>query len=299
MFAPEKITIKNPNRFSLLYAPIFRSYTESIHEKTKILPAPEYKRNDWSWPKSAEENLAFLRSWQENWHGNCFSYEYHFWRHQYMDPSGLQIAKRIYEDIHALPIAGLSGFVEDGSQRSFWPNGFAIYLYAEALIDREKSFDELLEDYFSHAYGEDWLEAKDYLSKIALSFDFGYMQGEKTKNKAISKRYNPDFEPKFAAVPEIVAEGRNLVSKHLSMPTRPQTVSWRLLLRHTEYCEKMASYLLKKCLGQNHVVKEDFAKFVEDFGKYEIELERYFDHYLAMRSLKLMTSHPKKFQIST
>ncbi len=296
MFAPEKITIQNPERFSLLYAPITRTYSESIRPTMKIPETPEYHRNAWKMPKSAEENLAFLRDWQRNWKGNCFSYEYHFWRHQYMDPGGLYIARRIYDDIKALRFAGLDGFVEDGSQRSFWPNGFAIYLYAEALIDREKNFEEILEDYFSHAYGENWRDAKEYFERISIAFDLPFMAGERSKNKEISNHFDPDRKEKLNSVNEICAEGKNLANKHLSMPYRPQTVSWRLISYHTEYCKKIADWLGKKCIGQNHAALEDFHRFVAEFGKYEIEIERYYDHYLATKSLLLIARNPKKFQ---
>ncbi len=284
LFAPQKITIKNPKRFSLLYAPITRVYTESITENSVIPEPPEYERNAWAYPKGAEENLAFLRDWQKNWNGPCFSYEYHFWKHQYFDLGGIEIAKRIYEDIQSLRFAGLDGFVEDGSQRSFWPNGFAIYLYAEALIHRDMPFEEIAEDYFSHIYGEDWKDAYSYLQKMGIAGDFAYISGRKSKNPDISLRYNPDMKEKLESVFELAAEGRSIVAKHMQMPTRPQTVSWRMLLKHTEYCEGIATFMLEKCQGHNHKALDMGMEFFLEFGKYEFELERYYDHFLAAES---------------
>ncbi len=284
LFAPEKVKVNNPKRFSLLYAPITRSYTASVTENTEAVPPLEYIRNDWKVPKKAEENLGYLKAWQEMWPGPCFSYEYHFWRHQYLDPGGMELAKRIYEDIRGLKYMGLDGFVEDGSQRSFWPNGFAIYVYAETLVNSEITFEELKEDYFSHIYGKDWKDALGYLEKMSAAFDFGYMEGEKSENLDISTYYKPSQQKKLEMVAEIAAEGRSIADKHLKMPTRPQTVSWRLLKKHTEYCEGIASFMIEKCKGHNILALEKYKEFFASFGKYEIELERYYDQYLACYS---------------
>ena len=102
LWGPEKIKIKNPKRFSLLYAPISRSYCSSITEDSVIPEAQPYLRNAWKKPVTAEENQALLNTWFNTWKGDSFCYEYHFWRHQALDPGGLYIAKRVYEDIRAL-----------------------------------------------------------------------------------------------------------------------------------------------------------------------------------------------------
>lgn len=52
MFAPREITIKNPKRFSLLYAPVTRFYTQSTNENTEVVPPQEYVRNKWKNPKT-------------------------------------------------------------------------------------------------------------------------------------------------------------------------------------------------------------------------------------------------------
>ena len=177
---PEQVRIQNPGRFSLLYAPITRSYCSSIQDDSVIPACPPYERNAWKSPVSAEANLACLRSWQKTWKGPVFGYEYHFWRHQYSDPSLLYIARRIYEDIRCLKAMGLDGYVEDGSQRSFFPNGLHMHVYAETLLNREADFDALVEDYFRHVYGEDWRLVLGYMEKVMDAFDYAYLQGEKS-----------------------------------------------------------------------------------------------------------------------
>ncbi len=277
LWGPEKVAIKNPKRFSLLYAPITRSYCSSFREDS-VLPEPiPYERNAWQTPSSAEENQALLNEWFKMWKGDNFCYEYHFWRHQVRDPGGLYIARRIYEDICALKYMNIKGIVEDGSQRSFFPNGFAIYIYAEALMNRDCDFDAVKEDYFSHIYGEDWKQALSLLSRISTAFDYEYTSGKKSKDPEISNFYNPEQVPQLSKIKELAAEERALVAKHMKMPNRPQTVSWRLLGYHATYIELFADLLLAKAVGDNFRAKEAHTRFMEEFGKFELAIERYYD----------------------
>ena len=125
------------------------------------------------------ESLAYLKEWKKSWHGDCFCYEYHFWRHQYFDPSGMYLPKLLHSDITALKKHGLSGIIEDGSQRSFFPTGFAFYVYGETLFDTAVSLEALTEDYFSHAFGAEWKSVVEYLQKIDARLDYAYLAGLK------------------------------------------------------------------------------------------------------------------------
>ena len=285
IFPPEKESIKNPERFSLLYAPISRRYTSSINQDSVIPPIKPYIRNAWEAPKTSEESFAYLTAWQEKWKGPTMTYEYHFWRCQYHDPGFTVLARRIYEDIRGLHERGVQGFIEDGSQRSFFPNGFPMYVYAETLMDTSKTFDEIKEDYFSHVYGKDWEKVYDLLEKISDAFDFSYMEGEKSADLSKGVLYNPEHAEALLMVPEYAARLRKIAQLHPVMPSRPETVSYRLLLRHAEYCDRLSRIFREKALGHDQTAQDEAKKFYDDFGKYEIELERYFDQGLAGRSI--------------
>ena len=43
--------------------------------------------------------------------------------------------------------------------------------------------------------------------------------------------------------------------------------------------------MIEKCLGHNLYAQELMERFLQDFGKYDLELERYFDFGLAASSL--------------
>ena len=292
-FAPQKERLKNPQRFIMSYAPIARDYQSSINENSVIPEPTQYIRNKWESPTSTEAGFALFREYQKIWKGTVYCFEYHFWRHQFLDPGGMALSRRLYEDVRALKVMGIRGMAEDGSQRSAWPNAFATYIYAATLMDREVDFDAVAEDYFSHAYGKDWKQVKNLLQKISDTFDFGYMEGVKSKDKAISDYYDPERVPQLEQIFELAALERSLAQKHLVMAYRPQTLSWRLLLHHAEYIEKWAQLMIAKAKGENYRAIALSKAFCGDFGRYELALQRYYDHSLACRVQEHITRKPQ------
>ena len=287
LFPPKVVTIKNPQRFSLLYAPIHRTYTASINENS-VIPQPlPYVRNNWETPKAAEVNLALLKAWQENWKGPSFEYEYHFWRAHLKDPGGQYVARRIYEDIRGLKYMGLDGIVEDGSQRGFFPDGFAMAIYAATLLDHNCDYEAELADYFSHTYGQDWPAVRDYFQKVSDLFDLGWMYGE----KRVANDQSPFYDPARADILEkaqaLAADAKAIAETHLAMPTRAQCVSYLLLLRHAEYIVGLADCMAEKAKGNDDLAIEKCLEFGNHFGRHECEIQRYFDHGLAFRTLHL------------
>lgn len=292
-FAPEKVRIQNPKRFMMTYAPISRDYQSSITEDS-VIPEPiPYVRNKWQTPATTEEAFALLKEYQKIWKGTICNFEYHFWRHQFLDPGGISLAKRLYEDVRSMKVMGIHGTMEDGSQRSAFPNCFPTYIYAETLMNRDCGFDAILEDYFSHIYGKEWQGVYRLLKEISDTFDFGCMEGVKSKDKRISDFYDPERVPQLEKLYELAAQERAMANKHLNMPCRPQTVSWRLLLRHAEFCERFADIMIAKAKGQNYKAIELAKEYQREFGKYELEIERYYDHCLACRVLEHITRRPQ------
>ena len=283
MFAPVQVKIKNPHRFSLLFAPIHRSYSTSFSPDAPLPEPLPYIRNAWLSPPDMAAHVSLLRTWQKMWDGPVFSYEYHFWKHQYSDPSGLYLARRVFEDVRSLKYIGIDGYVEDGSQRSFFPNGFAMYTYAEALLDNNITFEQITEDYFSHIYGEDWKQVHQVLTKLMNLFDFAAMEGESSVDKTKGNYYNPEFAATMSGVHTISKELEAIATEHLAMPTRPQTVSYRLLLRLAEYVVGLAEVIEALYNGDRPGAEEKNKEFRRSFGRHEFEIERYFDHTLAFR----------------
>jgi hypothetical protein len=163
-------------------------------------------------------------------------------------------------------------------------------VYAETLLNRDADFDAIVEDYFSHAYGKDWQKALSYMKAVEKAFDYEFMAGSKSADKNIDARYNPEMLPQLEYAQELAALGRKLAKEHRKNPTRPQTISWRLMEHHAEYIEgygKIMEELAKGNIAKSYELAKAFYK---SFGVHEYEIERYCDYALAMRYINYMVA---------
>ena len=280
-WAPKVETLKNPDRFTMLLAPISRSYAMTLPEEGLTSKPTEYVRNKIQRPRNLEEYLVLFEEWKKMWKGANMSYEYHFWRPQCFDLSGIVLAKRVYEDILAYKKFNINGIIEDGSQRSFFPNGFAFYTYARCLYDNSTPFEEIAEDYYSHIYGENGKKIYTHLEKIAELVPYTYLHGARP-----NAPYAPELLENFKEVKAMCAEMREFIKANYTSPVRVQTVSIRLLEAHCEFCELLCDALMEKCVGNNEAAGELYNKFRVEFGKREVAIERYYDQWLWMNYLK-------------
>ncbi len=277
-WAPETEKIKNPDRFTLLFAPIFRSYCYSIPEGTKKSVLRPYKRNQNVFPATFAESLDYLDVWKKSWKGPCLAFEYHFWRHALYDLTGLEMSRRVYDDVHIYKQNGIDGIIEDASPRPFFPNGLVLYTYARALYDGSLSYEEILEDYFSAAYGEDWYLFRDYFEKIREALPFAFFSRDAARDRK-SVYFDPERAEKISSIREITGEGRALIHAHIDHPERARTVAVRLLLRHADLCDMVADWMEAKARGENEKATELYNRARIEFGKSYRDIHMYFDHY--------------------
>ena len=284
-FAPSRERIKNPSRFTLGYPPISRSYATSITEDSVFPETVPYERNAWKSPRSVEEGMAYFRKWQEIFPGDCATYEYHFWVHQYRDPGLMAMSRRIYEDIRSLKLQRMSGLTEDGSNKSFFPHGFMSYVLSETLVNRDVDYEEMKKDYFAHSYGPDWEQALAYFDKMSELFDHAYMCGDKATSKEHSIYYDPQRATNFDAVMELAEEGRALSAAHKPMPHRIQAIHWQLMKYHADWCVLVAKAMKEKCLGNDAEAQQVWKDSIAQFSAHDVFLDPWFDMSLAAVSI--------------
>ena len=240
-----------------------------------------------------------FEDWKKTWKGANLCYEYHFWRHRIYDPSGLSLANRIYEDIDAYRAFSVDGLIQCGSQRSFFPNGFNFFVYAETLFDTGADYDKLKQEYFTHAYGEIADKVIEYLQKITDSFGMKYIMGTLnaivTNNLENVSYFDPERKKILRWIKDMVAEYRAVFEEHKNMPYRAQTVAMRLIRLHLEYCSRLSEIWVLKAAGKDKEAVDAFKTFMVDFGKYEVEIERYFDQRMCFNSFERIICSPKTF----
>ena len=283
-WAPEKIKIKNPKRFSMLMGAISRSYTYSVGKNPPSEKTP-FVLNVTGRLGTLEEYLLHAREWREMAPCPSFVYEYHFWKHQFYAPGLLSFARRIFEDIECFKENGFDGIIEDGSQRSFFPNGLSWYVYASKLFDTSLSFDEIVSDYLSCAYGEAADEVRSLFEELDECMPQSYIEHKHSvvNTKAV---LSPAIAEKLRSAKEVCHKIDALAREYKNMPYRAQTVSMRLLSRYAEFCEGLSRPLVLRAMGADVEAKESFLEFVKSFGKYEVEIERYYDQALMWGAYK-------------
>ena len=267
---------------------ISRDYTESVSENIDVssINFTPFVHNSGVYPSRVDEYLAYADKWKKLCHIPTLAYEYHFWRPYFRDLGMLDSAKIIYKDVIGYRANGCGGMIEDGSQRSFFPNGLLFYVYASTLFDCSQSFEDIVEDYFSHAYGEDFREVYSFFERMGGEDQHKFLNGKLSANSEKGDFYNPNMAEVFRKKAVITDEFTSFVNDHKNMPYRAQTVSYRMLARYLEYCKGIARPLALKALGANAESREEYFEFANRFGRYELEMERWYDHFLEVDSLK-------------
>jgi len=282
MFPPVREQFKNPDRFWLQFTPISRTYSSSIKEDT-VLPEPlPYVRNAWKAPRGIDQCVALFNA-RRTVKVPAYAYEYHFWRAQFRDPGLMIISRRLYEDVRSLKLLDIDGYLQDGSNKHFFPHGFHEFIHAETLVNRDCDYDALLDDYFSLLFGEDYQEVLSYLNNVSEAFGEKYMAGEDHTPGATDPLHNPERAPKLEPVFEMAAVARALAKKNRKTPVRVQALAWRLLDRHAEMVAGLADVFIAKCRGYDKLALEKMDAFIESFGRHDYELERYCDFGLLAR----------------
>ena len=278
MWAPEEETLKNPARFALLLAPISREYSYSLRVSDEPVEITPYVRNDNILSNNFAELFCHFKNWTRDWNGANLSYEYHFWRHMIYDVSGTSLSKVINGDIKFYKANNINGVIEDGSQRSFFPTGLCFYTYARSLYDVSLSEEEIREDYFKTAFGEDWRKFYDYLDKLGRAFGHDYLSGDRNHGTTRSAWYAPEQLESLKSIGEILENGRKLIAEHYDSDYRVRTVSVRLLEFHAKYADYLVKLLIEKSQGNDEKAVEILDEMKAECGKYELAIERWYDH---------------------
>lgn len=286
IWAPKYEVIKNPSRFLLVFCPITRNYTVPLSPEKPGVKLPEFVLNHNEFPRTMELNLAGFLDWKRAYSGPSMAFEYHMWRHQYFDVGGMSLARLIYDDIHGYISHGFEGIDENSSQRSFFPTGFLFYTYARTMFDSSLRFEELRDEYFTRAFGDDGLLFADYLERLGDAFSNKYLEGYRSDAPDDNVYYAPSHIESLKSTKSIINEGRELIKKNYNMPHRLGTYSVRLLELHADYSEMLADVLIPKAAGDDAEAERRFKKMREEMGKREVYFERTYDHHLLFYSLR-------------
>lgn len=266
LFPPEKNEIKNPSRFTMMFAPINRLFNFSYPDKKEAKKLPSYKRNQFSPPISIEDNLDFLFAWQEKFHGDSFIYDYPLGRAHYGDLSYYFISEIIFNDVQKLKSLNLNGYISCQELRVSLPNALPNYTLGRALSGFQEDFSDIANDYFKHAYYPHHNLILSYLKEVSSYCDCDYFNGKGCRvNPSISEKYN-----KLSSCFEKYST---------QLEQLPTTLFFNLLRYHNSYGEKLSKALYFLSTGEKNKTISEWNTFIDFIRKQEKNYQAFLDVY--------------------
>lgn len=244
LWAPEHEVIKNPDRFYIMFAPITRTYSETLREGAeKYKPSRKpFVRNKLEFPKDVATNISYLSDWRASFPGSGFIFDYHLmWDHA-TDPGYMSVSRTLFDDMRDLDVLGLDGMVSCQLSRSALPTALPLYGMARALWDKTADFDAVADEYFTAEYGDAAADVRAFLEELSRLFDPPYLRGERP-------RLSEEHAARFDRIPAVVAEFR---AAHPEVRVSSEREPLRALAVHSDICTLLALLLSRRARGEEY-----------------------------------------------
>ena len=126
----------------------------------------------------------------------------------------------------------------------------------------------------------------EYLKKIGRAVDPYFVQGKRSADLNVAKRYNPAKGEQMRAVRGINEAFAPFLDSHRVMPYRAQTVAYKLLRYYVEYVQGITDALILKAHGAGAEARRVYESFMAEFGKRECEIELWYDQAMCGQAWK-------------
>jgi hypothetical protein len=273
LWEPVTERLGNKDRFTLMFAPITRTYSTSFCKGDTGQPvelAP-FVRNRLSMPKSIRENIERLSRWQKQFTGDGFDFDYHLiWDHNY-DLGGFESAKVLFEDMINLDKLKLNGMISCQVQRAFFPTGLAMNAMAAALWNKEQDFEQVAASFYEDVFGPYSGEMIVYFKTLSSLIQTPYLRSELPVE-------NVDSASRFAEIPALV---NNMLPRILSRfneesdPFRKKT--WYALTIHAQLCIYVSSVMESRARGDKTSAEEKWNITIDYINRMEPLIHGLFD----------------------
>lgn len=282
LFAPKKETLKNPERFTMMFAPITRTFEMSYADVDYEHGVPEakpYVRNKMVLPNSLEENLSYLFAWKKMFSGDSFVYDYPLGRAHYGDLGYMKISNVIYRDIKFLKNLDLNGYISCQELRAGFPHNFPNYVMGHMLWNNNLSYEALKEEYFSNLYGENWQTVVRYLENLSAYSSCDYFN-------AIGDRLDPVLSARYEVCVNLANEMLSEIEANTEKTTGIQKQEWKNLGYHREYVVKMATALQDISAGKNTEAQRMWRDVLDFIRRNEMCFQHNLDVYRVIEVAK-------------
>ncbi|WP_320994248.1 DUF4838 domain-containing protein, partial [Hungatella sp.] len=272
LWPPKKERFQNPDRFVLMFAPISRTFEESYQIRPEYGAVMPYRRNEIRLPVDLNENMAFLRAWQEIFHGDSFVYDYPLGRAHYGDFGYVRLAEVIGHDIERLGDMGLNGYISCQELRAALPNALPNYVMGKKLFDPSLSEERLEEAYFSAAYGCEGERVREYLKAVSALCSCDYFNGK-------GPRENRVVADRMASLEKMAHEFLPFIREHVKSCGDENRSYWIHLEYHSEYIRRLGKALFYLAAGKREEAGKYWSEFCTFLQQHEIEFQECVDVY--------------------
>lgn len=285
LWPPENLTIHNPDRFILMFAPITRTYSREFSAEEELPEPPPYERNKLEFPRDVERNLAFLKEWQEIFQGDSFDFDYHFMWDIFKDPGHYRLPYVLWKDIRNLRDIGLNGLMSCQVQRAFFPTGLGMSLMGQTLWDREADFDALAADYFESTFGPFGQACRDYLQRLSNLFDPPYIRVEKPAE-------DDEARHTYESIPAFIEEFRPVIKRNLDSPNACHARSWHYLDVHADMSILLSRALAARAAGDGAKARSEWEQLKRMAQEREDDLQMVLDLFWFIQVLEGLFPEP-------
>ncbi len=286
---PVESKLDNPDRFVLMFAPITRTYSKSLGKAGDFDPKklPAYQRNQNQMPRSVEENLCWLRQWQQFFPGDCFDYDYHYMWDHLRDTAHMSMNQVLFEDMKSMDKLGMNGMISCQNQRVWMPSGFGMAAMAAALWDRNTDYQQMADEYFAAAFGPDGSLVKDYLEELSRLMTPAYFRREMGD-------VSPEAAENFQQVPCLTGEFVSVILDNLDRPLpKAQHQSWAYLDFHRRFTELLAATAQLLAQGNREEALNRFQRVCRYLQDHEPEIADVFDAYEFQATIRRVFDPPR------
>lgn len=292
LWPPKQSRFQHPERFILMFAPISRTFESSYEPKDSYGEIPPYKRNHISLPVNLDENMVYLKAWQQVFAGDSFVYDYPLGRAHYGDFGYVHISRIISGDIKEIRSMGLNGYISCQELRASFPNALPNYVMGCTLFNSELSFEEVTSEYFQAAYGEDWKTVLAYLTTLSSLCSCDYFNGK-------GSRINETVAGNMESLIRLVNDFTSFLSLR-KKSGKKDNLFWKQLDYHCEYSLQLGRALLFMAKGEQTKAQELWRAFLQTICSHEIEFQPCLDVYrITEVSSKYTGFQPKRDLINT
>lgn len=270
LWAPETERIKNPDRFSLLFAPIRRPYERPFTAQTEGEEIP-FIRNGWRNPCEGFSVLNYLKDWQEQFPGDSMLFDYHLMWDFYNDLTGIETGKMLGRDMADLDSLGISGMISCQGVRIGAFGALPMRLMANALWSGVTEPEAETDKFFAELYGEQKDECVRILREVLRALPPDMLRGKQP--------YTKDHA-------EVVREARATVKSF--MPTLreaaetddfPRRVSLLQLCELLRFVLRVLDFMELAVLGDSDGARAAWSRVLSAAGEFEALYPKAFDSF--------------------